>query len=113
MTVEDVAGVLRGGDTAGTQYLKGKTGDQLQTLFHPPMKKALDSSGAMRAFRSVAAQHGLDSLMGGDPGDQLTRFAVAKGLDGVFYYVGQEEAAIRHDPVKQTTSLLKKVFGAL
>jgi len=113
MTVEDVAGVLRGGDTAGTTYLKTKTGDQLASLFHPPMRAALDQSGAMGAFRSAVAQHGAEGLIGGDPTDSLTRFAVAKCLDGVFYYVGVEETAIRHDPVKQTTSLLRKVFGSL
>ena len=113
MTIDDVAGVLRGGDTAGTQYLKGRTGAQLETLFHPPMKQALEGSGAMKAFRSVSAQQGLDRFMGSDPADSLTRFAVAKGLDGLFHYVGVEEAAIRRDPVKQTTGLLKKVFGAL
>jgi hypothetical protein len=31
--------------------------------------------------------------------------------DGMFYYIAQEEAAIRKDPVKQSTELLKKVFG--
>ncbi len=113
MTIEDVAGVLRGGDTAGTQYLKSRTGAQLETLFHPPMKQALEGSGAMKAFQSVSAQQGLDRFMGTDPADSLTRFAVAKGLDGLFYYVGVEEAAIRRDPIKQTTGLLKKVFGAL
>ena len=113
MTVEDVAGVLRGGDTAGTTYLKSKTGDQLATLFHPPMRAALDQSGAFTALRSAVARHGAEGLIGGDPAESLTRFAVNKGLDGVFYYVGVEEAAIRHDPVKQTTSLLRKVFGSL
>ena len=42
----------------------------------------------------------------------LTDYVVEKGMDGIFYYIAQEEAAIRKDPVKQTTGLLKKVFGA-
>lgn len=113
MTVDDVAGVLRGGDTAGTTYLKSRTGDQLATLFHPPMRAALDQCGAMSAFRSAVAQHGAEGLIWGDPAESLTQFAVGKGLDGVFYYVGVEETAIRHDPVKQTTSLLRNVFGSL
>jgi Protein of unknown function (DUF4197) len=32
-------------------------------------------------------------------------------MDEVFYYLAQEEAAIRKDPGKQTTALLKKIFG--
>lgn len=34
-----------------------------------------------------------------------------KGMDGLFYYLGQKEAEIRENPVEQTTDLLKKVFG--
>jgi Protein of unknown function (DUF4197) len=34
-------------------------------------------------------------------------------LDGVYYMVAQEEAAIRKDPLGQASSLLKKVFGVL
>lgn len=42
----------------------------------------------------------------------LTEHVIQKGLDGIFYYIAKEEAAIRNDPVKQTTDLLKRVFGA-
>jgi hypothetical protein len=37
---------------------------------------------------------------------------VGKALDGIFYYIAKEEAAIRSDPAARTTDLLKKVFGA-
>jgi len=33
-------------------------------------------------------------------------------MDGIFYYMAKEEAAIRTDPAKRTTDLLKRVFGA-
>ena len=41
----------------------------------------------------------------------LTDYVIEKGMDGIFYYVAKEEAAIRRDPAKQTTDLLKRVFG--
>jgi len=113
MTVDDVVGVLRGGDTAGTQYLRNRTGGQLGELFRPPMRQALDSTGAMRSLKRVVADNNVGGLFGGDPAASLTGFAVGKALDGVFYYVGEEERAIRQDPVKQSTSLLRKVFGNL
>ncbi|MBT3386843.1 MAG: DUF4197 family protein, partial [Desulfobacula sp.] len=40
----------------------------------------------------------------------LTDHVVEKGMDGIFYYMAKEEAAIRQNPVKRTTELLKKVF---
>jgi hypothetical protein len=33
-------------------------------------------------------------------------------MDGIFYYMAKEEAAIRTNPAKRTTDLLKRVFGA-
>ena len=44
---------------------------------------------------------------------QMIGFAVAKALDGLFLYVGEEERAIRRDPAKRTTDLLRRVFGGL
>lgn len=113
MTVNDVAGVLRGGDTAGTEYLRGATGDSLSDLFHPPVRSALQSAGAITAFKKAIGQYGANGIVGDAPENSLTDFAVTKGLDGIFYYVGEEERAIRSNPVKQGSSLLRKVFGAL
>ena len=42
----------------------------------------------------------------------LTDYVVEKGMDGIFHYLAREEAAIRSEPVKRTTALLQKVFGA-
>jgi hypothetical protein len=41
----------------------------------------------------------------------LSNYVVEKGMDGIFYYLAKEEAAIRQDPAKRTTDLLKRVFG--
>jgi Protein of unknown function (DUF4197) len=43
--------------------------------------------------------------------NQMIGFAVSKALDGLFFYVGEEEKAIRRDPAKRTTDLLRRVFG--
>jgi len=40
----------------------------------------------------------------------LTDHVVEKGMDGIFYYMAKEEAAIRQDPIARTTDILKKVF---
>jgi len=42
----------------------------------------------------------------------LTEYVVKKGIEGVFVYLAREEAAIRDNPAKRTTAILKKVFGA-
>jgi hypothetical protein len=43
----------------------------------------------------------------------LEQYVTQKTLDGVYLMMAKEEAAIRKDPVGQTSNLLKKVFGAL
>jgi hypothetical protein len=40
----------------------------------------------------------------------LNSYVVDKAMDGIFYYVAKEEAAIRSNPAKRTTDLLKRVF---
>ena len=42
----------------------------------------------------------------------MNDFVTQKAMDGIFYYVGREEAAIRENPAKRTTELLRTVFGS-
>ncbi len=58
---------------------------------------------------------GLAGLAGGGSGApqnfNFTDYAVGKALDGLFHYIGTEEAAIRTNPAARSTELLKQVFG--
>lgn len=49
-------------------------------------------------------------LMSAEPLD-LDRYVTGKGMDGLFYMVGQEEKKIRTNPAARVTDLLKNVFG--
>ena len=41
----------------------------------------------------------------------LADYALEKALNGIFHYLAIEEGAIRKDPGKRTTELLKRVFS--
>ncbi|MCA8897916.1 MAG: DUF4197 domain-containing protein [Hyphomonas sp.] len=110
MTISDALNILKGGDTAATDYLRAKTQDKLRVAFTPYMKDALASSGAFTAMESVAGQYGVGGVTSSLQSD-LTGYAVNLGLDGMFYYVAQEEKKIRENPVARTTELLRRVFG--
>jgi len=56
-----------------------------------------------------AAQVGLIGAKDANLNDYVT----AKALDSLFGAIAEEEVAIRKDPLGQTSSLVKKVFGAL
>lgn len=130
-TIDDIVGVVRGSETAGTQLLSARTRPGLLGLFRPPMVSTLQSSGASPAFDRVASRYnreigrlgGLGGL-GGATGapqqtsgaqlrDQFADYCVGRALDGLFHYVGEEERAIRRDPARRTSDLLRRVFGNL
>jgi hypothetical protein len=117
ITLTDALSILRGGDTAATGYLRERTTPSLTGLLRPMMETTLQTTGAFTALdRASAKLGGLATLAGGANAGanlkvQVIDFAVAKALDGAFFYVGEEERAIRKDPVKRTTGILKKVFG--
>jgi hypothetical protein len=114
ITLTDALSILRGGDTAATDFLREKTTPGLTGLLRPKMETTLQSTGAFSALDRASAsvsQFGGASY-GANLKGQVIDFAVTKALDGAFLYVGEEERAIRKDPVKRTSAILKKVFGA-
>jgi len=112
MTVADAKGILTGGDTAATQYFRQATSAQLTTRFKP-IVAAATAKVKLRAmydqYAGKAAQVGLLSAKDANLNDYVT----AKALDSLFAAIGEEEQAIRKDPMGQASSLLKKVFGAV
>ncbi|MEM1150441.1 MAG: DUF4197 domain-containing protein, partial [Pseudomonadota bacterium] len=111
ITLEDALGILKGGDTAATDFLRGRTEVGLRQALTPHIQTALESSGAYTALDSVAQRNGLGAFST-SLRDDLTTSAVNFGLDGLFVYVAAEEKRIREEPVARTTELLRKVFGA-
>ena len=43
----------------------------------------------------------------------IEQYVTNKALDGVYFMIAKEEAAIRKDPLAQASNLLKKVFGSI
>jgi hypothetical protein len=113
ITLSDALSILRGGDTSATDYLRTQTAPSLTSLLRPKMETTLASAGAFTALDKAATRVGPlgGANLGANLKGQVIDFAVGKALDGAFFYVGEEERAIRKDPVKRTTAILKKVFG--
>ncbi len=115
LTITDAFNILRGPDTAATDYLRGQTSGRLAQLFAPIMESALNQTGALRLVDDVASQ--LDGVpfapkLGADARNDLIDHGVDFGLRGVFHYIGEEEKAIRANPAKRTSAILRRVFGA-
>lgn len=110
MTIEDAMSVLKGGDTAATDFLRARTETQLRAAFRPYFQDALAKSGALASVDGAVRKYGA-GLVQTDAKTWLTDNATTGALNGLFYYVAREEQAIRKDPVKRTSEILRRVFG--
>lgn len=111
MTMDDVMGIYNGPEDAATRYFQGKMTDPLATAMQPIVEHTLNQVGAIQAYDNVMDQY--DSLpFVPDVKADLNSYVVDKGMEGIFHYLAIEEAAIRQNPVKRTTDILQKVFGA-
>lgn len=110
LTFQDAVTILRGGDTAATDFLRRRTEARLISLLTPPMEQTLSQTGAYRALDGLVSRTQAARFASVSRRD-LTNFAVKKTLDGAFGYIADEERSIRQDPAKRTTDLLRRVFG--
>jgi hypothetical protein len=110
MTLEDVRGILTGGDTAATDFFRRKTHDKLYAAFKPIVSKKVGEVGATRAYKDMMGRYTSVPMMSKQSLD-LDDYVTNKSLDGLFHMVGEEEKKIRTNPAARTTDLLKTVFG--
>jgi hypothetical protein len=115
MSIADGFAILKGGDNAATNFLKQNTTDKLVAAFKPVVQNAIETVKLTDYWNPVASKYNLYAKLAGKPeiNPDLNQYVTAKGIDGLFYMVEQEEAKIRKDPVAQVTDLLKKVFGSV
>jgi len=115
LTITDAINIVRGPDNAATQYLADRTTTKLAQLFSPIMENALNQTGALQIadqLQSTMRNIPLGPNLSNARGD-LIKHGVEYGLKGVFYYIGEEEKAIRENPAKRTSEILRRVFGSV
>lgn len=110
MSFEDVRNIYKGPNDSATQYFREKTSVDLSERMRPIIDSSLADVGALATYDKFVESYSSIPLVPDLKGN-LNDYVVDKGLDGIFYYLAQEEAAIRENPVKRTTDLLKKVFN--
>lgn len=111
MTLDDVMAIYNGPDDSATQYFKSRMSAPLAREMKPVVDETLADAGAAQAYAGVMDRYNAVPFAPTVDAD-LSDYVVEKGMDGIFYYLAREEAAIRKDPAKRTTDLLKRVFGS-
>ncbi len=110
MTLEDARSILDGPQDAATQYFRRTMSPELKTGMRPIVDKSLAEAGAVKSYDALVGKARAMPLMP-DLKANLTDHALDGALSGLFHYLAKEEAAIRSDPARRTTDILKKVFG--
>jgi hypothetical protein len=111
MNFEDAKKILKGGDTAATDYLQAKTSDRLTEAFRPVMENAMNEYDVTRQYQRVISHYqAIPFVKKADP-IQIEEYVVGKALDGLFYTLAEQERLIRTDPKARVTDLLQEVFG--
>jgi hypothetical protein len=111
MTLDDVKGIYDGPDDAATRYFQKKMTPALAKEMRPVVDESLSTVGAIQTYDTLMGQYRSIPFVPDVKAD-LTEYVIEKGMDGIFYYLAKEEAAIRQNPAKRTTELLKRVFGS-
>jgi uncharacterized protein DUF4197 len=112
MSVDDARAILTGSDDAATRYFRRTMTDPLAKRFQPIVVRAMEKvqlAESWDRFASRGARLGLVRKEDANLEDYITR----KTLDGLFLVIADEEKKIRANPMAETSSILRKVFGAL
>jgi len=109
MTLDDVMGIYKGPDDAATRFFQRKMTASLAEAMQPIVSDSLNEVGAVRSYDAALSQYRSLPFVPDVKAD-LTAYVIEKGMNGIFYYLAREEAAIRQNPAKRTTEILKRVF---
>ncbi len=112
MTLADARGILQGPDDSATQFFRRTMGNQLSDSMRPIIDNSLSQVGAVRGFQQLLASYRQIPFAPPVEAD-LTAHVLEKGMQGIWHYIALEERAIRENPIKRTTELMRRVFGSV
>lgn len=110
MSVDDAIGIVRGGQTAATDYFRAQTGTLLQQRYQEIMQNQLKQLGFYGQYQQFLSAYKLLPVAN-KPNLDVEQAAVEQGIDGLFKQIAQEEIKIRQNPVEQGSLLIAGIFG--
>jgi hypothetical protein len=110
VSVGDALAIVRGGDTAVTDWFAGRTREPLGERFLPIVTEATERVSLAERYNAVAGRAASFGLMKAEDAN-LQQHVTARTLDGLFLVIGEEEKKLRADPVGSGSALLRRVFG--
>jgi hypothetical protein len=114
MTFSDARNILFSGQTdAATEFFRRTSEDRLRDEFRPIVERFTEKVGVTQKYKAMVGKYGFMGKIVGQDASDIDGYITEKALDGLFLLIAEEEREIRRDPVRRTTSLLRRVFGIL
>lgn len=110
ISVEDALRLVKGGDTAVTDFFARKTRAPLGEKFLPIVTRQTERVKLADKYNRVAGK-GVGMGLVKPEDANVQQYVTRKALDGLYLMIGEEEKKIRADPVGTGSAILKKVFG--
>lgn len=112
MSLADAKAILTGPNDAATQYFKRTTSKQMGEKFLPIVTKATENVQLAQSYNKYAEMGSKFGVVKKEDAN-INQYVTNKALDGLYLMIAKEEAAIRKDPLGQSSAILKKVFGSV
>jgi hypothetical protein len=106
ISIPDAVGLVRGGPTAATSWLRGQMGTGLVNAMVPGLGDALKLAGDPVISQAIGALAGVDL-------GQVAQAVASKADNSIWNQIGAEESAIRANPEATNDPLLIGVFKVL
>ncbi|MFT7686299.1 MAG: hypothetical protein ACI9FB_001644 [Candidatus Azotimanducaceae bacterium] len=110
MSFDDIKTIYEGPTDSATRYFESKMSASLAKEMQPIIDRSLMEVGAINAYDQIIEKYKDIPFVPNIKAD-LSGHVINEGMAAIFHYIAQEEAAIREDPLRQTSEILKKVFG--
>jgi len=109
MTVTDALGIVRGSDTAATDYFRQQTEASLRQRYLPIIQQNLQQVGFYNQYQQLLTTY-KQLPIANKPDLDLEQHVLNQSLNALFKEVAVQERLIRKDPVGQGSALIGKVF---
>jgi hypothetical protein len=110
MTISDALGIVRGADTAATDYFRQHTETSLRQRYLPIVQDNLRQVGFYQQYQQLLSAY-KQLPLADKPDLDLEQHVLTQSLNGLFKQVAEEEKLIRKDPLGRGSSAIAAVFG--
>ena len=110
MSVTDALGIIRGKNTAATDYFRAQTEASLRQRYLPIVQQNLQQIGFYNQYQQLLSTYKMLPIAN-KPDLDLEQHVLNQALNGLFKQVAVEEQLIRKDPVGRGSQIIGAVFS--